>query len=502
MKPAVTLCDLLQCGDGESTAIIVPELDVRITYDSLRQQVLAMADALAGAGIRRGDRVAMALPNGLPAIVTFLAASLVGTAAPLNPGYRCEEFEFFLKDTAARLLICPTHGAEEARCAAGSGIPVLTVTQRGDGVVSLEGAPNRVSATAPSAKDVALILHTSGSTGQPKRVPLQHANLTVSAANIADAYALTPNDVALCVMPLFHIHGLVASTLAPLFSGGAIVVPTKFNPLAFWRMVREYRLTWYSAVPTIHQLLLERASRSESSLRPGTLRFVRSASTHLSPEVMHQVEEVFGVPMIEAYGMTEAAHQMASNPLPPRLRRPGSVGPAAGSVRISIMDEQGNHLGVGESGEVVIQGPNVFLGYENNPEANAKSFASGWFRTGDQGFLDADSYLHLTARIKELINRAGEKISPHQIDQVLLKHPAIAEAVTFGFPHPVLGEEVAAAVVLREPETESAILKHCRLHLAAFESPKKVHIVERIPRTATGKIQRRVVASAILGDAA
>jgi acyl-CoA synthetase (AMP-forming)/AMP-acid ligase II len=446
--------------------------------------------------------VAIALPNGLPAIVAFLAASLAGTAAPMNQNYHTEEFRFYLEDTTARLLLCPPIGADAAREAARDRVPVLSVAQDAAGVVYLEGASKKTAVDAPSAEDIALVLHTSGSTGRPKRVPLRHSNLAVSAANVAGSYALTPEDVSLCVMPLFHIHGLVASTLATLFSGGTVVVPTKFNPLAFWRLVREKRVTWVTAVPTLHQLLLERAARLDSTSRPGTLRFVRSCSSPLSPQVMRQVEEVFGVPVLEAYGMTEAAHQMASNPLPPQPRKAGLVGPATGSVRISIMDERGNHLEAGQRGEVVIQGPNVFRGYENNPEANASAFTDGWFRTGDEGRLDADGYLQLTGRIKELINRAGEKIAPQQIDEVLLAHPAVAEAVAFGFPHPMLGEEVAAAVVLRSPESESALLKFCHQRLAAFECPKKLHIVESIPRTATGKVQRRNVAKAILDKAA
>ncbi len=499
MKSVSTLLDILQTNTGNHNAIIVPETGIRVSYDSLRQQVLSMAEVLRGAGIGRGDRVAIVLPNGLPAIVSFLAAALAGTAAPMNPSYRCEEFSFFLEDTGARLMICSEHSADEARRAAAERIPVLSVVQEADGTVQVQGSPKKAPISAPAAEDVALILHTSGSTGQPKRVPLQQGNLAISAANIADTYALTPDDVSLCVMPLFHIHGLVASTLAPLLSGGTVVVPTKFNPLAFWRLVREYRISWYTAVPTIHQLLVERAARHENA-GASTLRFVRSCSAPLSPGLMRQAEGVFGAPVLEAYGMTEAAHQMASNPLPPQGRKAGSVGRAAGAVRMSVMDEEGNHLATGELGEVVIQGPSVFRGYENN--SNASAFAAGWFRTGDEGYLDEDGYLFLTGRIKEMINRAGEKIPPRYIDEVLLKHPAVAEAVTFGFPHPVLGEEVAAAVVLRQPESESALLRYCRQHLAAFECPKRLHIVGSIPRTATGKIQRHAVADAILGKAA
>jgi len=300
--------------------------------------------------------------------------------------------------------------------------------------------------------------------------------------------------VSLCAMPLFHVHGLVASVLSTFLSGGAVVAPSRFNPLSFWRTARDFRATWYSAVPTLHQLLLARAEHP----RPAgaeQLRFIRSCSASLPPQVMHDLEAAFGAPVLEAYGMTEAAHQMASNPLPPRAHKAGSVGPGT-DVRISIMDKEGRHLPRGQEGEVVIQGPNVIRGYENNPEANASSFVDGWFRTGDQGRLDADGYLHLVARIKELINRGGEKISPREIDEVLLAHPAVAEAVCFGVPHATWGEEVAAAVVLRGAASEADLLAYCRERLADYKRPKHIHITDAIPRTATGKIQRGAVAKA------
>jgi acyl-CoA synthetase (AMP-forming)/AMP-acid ligase II len=344
--------------------------------------------------------------------------------------------------------------------------------------------------------DVALVLHTSGSTGRPKRVPLSHANLTISAGNVAATYGLTQNDVSLCVMPLFHVHGLVASTLATFRTGGTVVVPAKFSPLSFWRVARDAGATWYSAVPTIHQMLLGRVSANQPKPAGAEkLRFIRSCSASLSPQVMHDLEAAFGAPVLEAYGMTEAAHQMASNPLPPGHRQPGSVGAGTG-VKISIMDGTGKHLKSGERGEVCIQGPNVITGYENNPEANATSFFDGWFRTGDQGVIDDRGYLTLVGRLKELINRGGEKISPREIDEVLLTHPKVAEAVCFGMPHPAWGEEVAAAVVLKEPVTEAELIAHCKSQMADFKCPKKIHITETIPRTATGKIQRRVVAEA------
>jgi acyl-CoA synthetase (AMP-forming)/AMP-acid ligase II len=499
LKSVDTLLDVLHFADSH-TAVIIPELSLHVTYDSLRRQVLEMANALASAGIRRDDAVAIALPNGLPAIVSFLAASIAGKAAPLNPAYPYEEFHFFLGDTNARVLLCPPVGAEFARTAAADRkIPVFSVEMNERGNVHLTGAPTGATATNPTADDIALILHTSGSTGKPKRVPLRHFNLAVSSANIANTYSLSEEDVSLCIMPLFHIHGLIGSTMATLLSGGAVVVPTKFNALSFWRTVREHRVTWYSGVPTMHQLLMARTHHKPAEA--DSLRFIRSCSAPLSSELIHKIESVFGVPFVEAYGMTEASHQMTSNPLPPRHRKAGSVGVGAG-LRISIMDKEGNHLGTNQRGEVVIQGANVFRGYENNPEANARAFVNGWFRTGDEGMLDEDCYLHLTGRIKDIIIRGGENIAPHEVDEILLRHPAVAAAVTFGCAHPTLGEEVAAAVVLHEPHgaTESALIKHCRELLADHKCPKKIYLVKSIPTTATGKIRRRAVAAALVDD--
>lgn len=491
------LPSLLNTAPGNATALIIPETGTSISYDSLRRQVKTMAEALAGIGIKRGERVANVLPNGVPTIVAFLAGAEAGTAAPLNPAYRFEEFTFYLEDTSAKVLLVPPEGAEEAKRAARHlNIPIFAVQMDEAGNVSIEGAPKGVAYTPPGPEDVALVLHTSGSTGRPKRVPLKNKNMAVSCQNVAATYGLTAKDVSLCVMPLFHIHGLIASTLSTFLTGGTVVVPSKFNPMSFWRTVRDYGVTWYSCVPTIHQLSVARLNAKPEGIEK--LRFVRSCSSALSADLMEKIETVVQVPVLQAYGMTEASHQMCSNPLPPHPRKTTSVGPGTG-VKVGIMDDHGNILPSGDLGEVVIQGPNVIEGYENNPEANAKSFTNGWFRTGDQGMIDADGYLHLTARIKELINRGGEKIAPLEIDAVLMTHPCVAEAVAFGMPHPTWGEEVAVAVVLKEPSPEAALIEHCKQHLADFKVPKKVHIVEQIPRTATGKIQRRAVAAAFAG---
>lgn len=491
--------EFLEHGDPSQVALVVAGGGPAITYDQLRRQVEAAAMKLGQLGLGRGDRVAMALPNGLEMLVSFLAAALAGTAAPLNPAYTRNEFQFYLEDIKACALIVPPADADEARSVAGQQRLIITADVDIEGQVRLSAAGGVGSArrfAEPDPEDIALVLHTSGTTGRPKRVPLSHANLLASARNVVQTYRLTPEDISLCVMPLFHVHGLVASALAPLLAGGTVVMVPRFHALSFWSIVRQHRVSWFSAVPTIHQMLLLRA---QAGSRPTAerLRFIRSCSAALPPQMMIEMEERFGVPVLEAYGMTEAAHQIASNPLPPGLRKPGSVGLATG-VSIAIVNERGQMLPPGARGAVAIKGPNVFGGYEDSPEANAESFVNGWFLTGDEGYLDEDGYLMLLGRTKEMINRGGEKISPYEIDQTLMTHPAVAEAVSFAIPDRIYGEEVAAAVVLKRPATEAELIAHCRSRLADFKCPKAIYIVEAIPRTAaTGKVQRRMVAENI-----
>jgi acyl-CoA synthetase (AMP-forming)/AMP-acid ligase II len=319
-----------------------------------------------------------------------------------------------------------------------------------------------------------------------------------SAHNIANHYRLNPVDTSLIVMPLFHVHGLIGATLSTFLAGGTVVVPPRFSASAFWPMVRTHGVSWYSAVPTIHQVLLARADTDAAPAQSG-LRFIRSCSSSLAASLFAQLESRFGAPVLEAYGMTEASHQMTSNPLPPQARKPGSVGQGT-HVDVAIMDEAGSLLPTGTSGEVVVRGPNVTHGYHNNPEANAACFTNGWFRTGDRGVLDTAGYLTLLGRIKELINRGGEKISPLEVDATLLAHPAVAEVATFGAPDPKYGEEVHAAVVLKGRVTVQELQEHCRSRLADFKVPKVLYITAELPRTATGKVQRRHVAAAFLSQ--
>jgi len=335
------------------------------------------------------------------------------------------------------------------------------------------------------------VLHTSGTTSRPKMVPLSHRNLTTSARNVRESLALEADDRGLVIMPLFHIHGLVAALLAPLAAGGEVCCSPGFNALKFFSWFAEVCPTWYTGVPTMHQAILLRATKNPEALRDHRLRFIRSSSSALPLTVIAELERVFRVPVIEAYGMTEAAHQMASNPLPPTPRKPGSVGLPAGP-EIRVVDPTGNTVPPGIPGEIVIRGLNVMGEYENNPKANAEAFYDGWFRTGDQGVVDADGYLSLTGRLKEIINRGGEKISPREVDEVIMTHPAVHQCVTFAMPHEMLGEEVAAAVVLRQgaEATDQELRRFAAERLADFKVPRKILFLSEIPMGATGKLQR------------
>jgi acyl-CoA synthetase (AMP-forming)/AMP-acid ligase II len=496
-----TVYDLLEAGRAGGSAIAAVERPP-LSFGELRRLVRDSVVALNQLGYGRGDAVAIVLPNGPEMATAFLSVASACVSAPLNPAYRPDEFEFYLSDLEARALIVAAGSDSTAIDVARTlGVPIVELvadpsgpagrfTLRGpDGAAVVPAAGASPDLARPD--DVGLILHTSGTTSRPKQVPLRQRNLSASARHIGRTLRLSASDRCLNIMPLFHIHGLIAATLSSLAAGGSVFCTPGFNALRFFAWLDEAHPTWYTAVPTMHQAILTRADRNAEIIARNPLRFIRSSSASLPPQVMAQLEATFGAPVIESYGMTEAAHQMASNPLPPRERKPGSVGVAAG-CEVAIMDDAGELLGPGETGEVVIKGPNVASGYVNNPKANDEAFTNGWFRTGDQGHLDAEGYLFLTGRLKEIINRGGEKISPREIDEVLLDHPAVAQVCTFAMPHERLGEEVAAAVVLVEgiPATERELRDFCAGRLADFKVPRKMVLVPEIPKGATGKIQR------------
>jgi oxalate---CoA ligase len=490
-----TLKDLLASGRDDAGALAAHETPP-LTYEGLRALIERTTATLNDLGIGLGDRVAIVLPNGPEMATAFLGVASAATSAPLNPAYKQEEFEFYLEDLKAKALIVEAGSESPAlRAAEKLGVALLTLIperQVGAGAFELTGSPLGAAIRPGPVKpdDVALILHTSGTTSRPKIVPLHHANIWTSARNIAASLELSENDRALNVMPLFHIHGLIAGLSAPLARGGAVFCTPGFNALKFFADMEEAKPTWYTAVPTMHQTILTRAGRHKELIASHPLRFVRSSSSSLPPTVIGELEAAFRCPVIEAYGMTEATHQMASNPLN-GIRKPGSVGVPTGP-EIAIMDEAGLLMSPGETGEVVIRGENVTAAYENNPKANGEAFVNGWFRTGDQGVIDADGYLTLTGRLKEIINRGGEKISPREVDEALMDHPAVLQAVVFAVPHPMLGEDVGAAVVLREglSATEQELGAFLSERLAAFKTPRKILFLAEIPKGATGKLQR------------
>ncbi len=495
-----TLNDLLVVGAADAFAISVIGGKPPLSYGALRAAMAMTTKRLREAGVSRSDRVVIVLDGGPELAVCFLAVASTCAAAPLNPVYKPEEFEFYFTDLRPKLLIV----------AAGAKSPSVEVAARlGIAVVELVSTPDAgagsfrltlpaelqrggaATESSPAAEDIALLLHTSGTTSRPKMVALSQRNISISAHNVRSTLALTAGDRALNVMPLFHIHGLVAGLLAPLGAGGEVCCTPGFNALSFFRWLGEARPTWYTAVPTMHQAILARAGQHRETIETNPLRFIRSSSAPMPPQVIAELEERFGAPVVESYGMTEAAHQMASNPLPPGARKAGTVGRAAGP-EIAIMGAEGTLLPPNATGEVVIRGPTVTSGYVNNPKANTEAFTQGWFRTGDQGVLDADGYLTITGRLKEIIIRGGEKIAPREVDEVLMDHPAVRQVVTFAVPHHMLGEEVGAAVVLNggAAVSEKDLRAFCATRLASFKVPRTIIFVDEIPKGATGKIQR------------
>jgi acyl-CoA synthetase (AMP-forming)/AMP-acid ligase II len=496
-----TVRALLETGAADAPAIGAPDRDF-LPYAGLRAHVDRTIRRLNELGLGRGDRVAIVLPNGPEMASAFVSLACGVTTAPLNPGYKRAEYDFYLSDLGAKALVVAEESdseAIEAARALGAAILRLHVPDGAPaGVFELleeeEGShdpPESPGAAEPD--DVALVLHTSGTTSRPKIVPLLHRNVCASAKNIRTTLRLEPGDRCLNVMPLFHIHGLMAPVLSSLSTGSCVVCTPGFNALRFFDWMDRAEPSWYSAVPTMHQAILARAPRNAESVdrARANLRLIRSSSSSLPPQVLAALEETFGVPVVEAYAMTEASHQMTCNQLPPGLRKAGTVGCASGP-EVAVMDDAGNLLEPGQTGEIVIRGPNVTPGYENNPEANAKAFTHGWFRTGDQGMTDEDGYFTLTGRLKEIINRGGEKISPKEVDLVLMDHPAVQQVVTFALPHDKLGEEVAAAVVLREGADASTdeIRSFAAERLATFKVPRTVLVMDEIPKGPTGKLRR------------
>ena len=478
---------------NDDLIFLTSEKNEKLSYGEFKIFNEKISRQLAATNIINSDRAAIVLPNGPLMASSFLSISSYMSAAPLNPSYKQEEFEFYLDDLKPKFLLVEPNSKSLAVIAAKNlNIPVfemkISVNQP---LGTFELFDKETNYKNPKDYDEALVLHTSGTTSRPKIVPLSNLNIFTSAVNISKSLKLTADDHCLNIMPLFHIHGLIAVLSASAKVGASVCASNGFNALKFLDLAETQNITWYSGVPTMHQAILLRAQKNSDKAKKLNLRFIRSSSASLPPAIFEQLNEIFQTPVIEAYGMTEATHQMASNPLPPAIQKPGLVGMPAGP-EICIMNDKNEKLSQGEIGEICIKGDNVTNGYENNTEANKQSFVNDWFRTGDEGFFDEDGYLKISGRLKEIINKGGEKISPLEVDNILMDFPPIDQALCFGYKDKMLGEDIAVAIKLKENKscTEDDIKSYANEKLAKFKIPKKIFIVEDIPKGATGKLQR------------
>ena len=478
---------------NDDLIFLTSEKNEKLSYGEFKIFNEKISRQLAAINIIKSDRAAIVLPNGPLMASSFLSISSYMSAAPLNPSYKLEEFEFYLDDLKPKFLLVEPDSKSLAVIAAKNlNIPVFEMKiSNNQPLGTFELFDKETDYKNPKDYDEALVLHTSGTTSRPKIVPLSNLNIFTSAVNISKSLKLTDNDHCLNIMPLFHIHGLIAVLSASAKVGASVCASDGFNALKFLDLAETQNITWYSGVPTMHQTILLRAQKNSEKAKKLNLRFIRSSSASLPPAIFEQLNDIFQTPVIEAYGMTEATHQMASNPMPPAIQKPGLVGMPAGP-EICIMNDKNEKLSQGEIGEICIKGDNVTNGYENNPEANKKSFVNNWFRTGDEGFFDEDGYLKISGRLKEIINKGGEKISPLEVDNILMDFPPINQALCFGYKDKMLGEDIAVAIKLTGDKscTEDDIKSYANEKLAKFKIPKKIFFVEDIPKGATGKLQR------------
>jgi acyl-CoA synthetase (AMP-forming)/AMP-acid ligase II len=493
-------------------AVGVADGSMRLSYQRLGQLARTLTRQLGKARITRADTIALYCDDRPEFVLALLAAWMAGAAVvPVDPQLTGAEVHTRLAAASATAVLLPQH-LRDSYPADADATPAWAI-EADSTEVAITGIrhPPGAGQTAPLPRSQdpgtaldpgpALLLFTTGSTGTPKIVPLTHANLAASVAGICSTYHLGPDDATLLIMPLFHGHGLIASLLATLASSGGAYLPAagRFSAHLFWDEITRTKATWYTAVPTIHQILLARAATDYPARNPPALRFIRSSSAPLAPAVLRRTQEQFGAPVIPAYGMTETAHQAASNPLPrDGACKDASVGLPTG-LQVRIITASGNPATAGETGEVCVRGPVLTHGYLNDPQATAAAFTGGWFRTGDLGYLDSDGYLFLTGRTKDMINRGGEKIAPRTVEAALLSHPAVQDALAFAVPDAKYGEEVNAAVILQPGQhaTQASLQQHCQAQLSAFEIPKKIYFLDRFPRTTKGDGDRRALAAAL-----
>ena len=485
---------------NDNKIFILTENRPFFTFADIKNQIYWTKVFFVDQQILKTDTIAIILENGPEMASCFISIACNCCAAPLNPSYTSFEFNYYLNDLKPRAIIVSEKSTSSViEVAKKMKIKIFRLFFKnndasGKFILKSDKCEKNISINKNFeilSENIALILHTSGTTSKPKMVPLSHSNLCTSARNIVQTLNLKREDRCINIMPLFHIHGIVGLLLSSLFSGGGIFTSTGFNALKFFSWLKVFSPTWYSAVPTMHQVILSRADRNSEIIAMTKLRFIRSSSAPLPSATMKEIEKTFNCPVIESYGMTEASHQMTSNHLPPGNRKAMKVGFAAGP-EVSVMDGAHNILEKEKIGEIVIRGNNVTKGYLNNFQANKDSFVDGWFRTGDQGFYDEEGFLQITGRIKEIINKGGEKISPLEIDDAIMKHESVFQGITFPIVHNKLGEEVAAAVVLKDDHqlTEQVLKEFLSKILASYKIPQTIVFLEEIPKGKTGKLQR------------
>jgi oxalate---CoA ligase len=491
----------------DALAILAPGR-APLNFAGLWQQVRLVGTALRERNLTPAARVAIILPDGPEMATALLSVAACATVAPLNPTGREDDLRSQLQAVRASAVLMPKGEAGPAAAAArGLGLPTLEMEPRltqgaGEFVISSDGGRPVPDLELPGPDDIALLLQTSGTTAKPKVVPLIQQDLVASARNVARHLALTDRDRSLIVMPLFHSHGIVGALLSSIVAGASVVCTPGWRDEEFFDWVAEFEPTWYTATPPIHQAIIRNAARYRQKAPTHRFRFVRSTSASLPAPTFARLEEALGAPVIESFGMTEWS-QMASNPLPPAPRKAGSVGLPSG-LTLAVIDAAGNRMPNGTVGELVVQGAGLMRRYDNDDQATAASFIDGWFRTGDCGRFDAEGYLFIEGRLKEIINRGGEKVSPLEVESALLQHPDVAETVAFPVPHKSLGEDVAAAVVLRTGGcVDEAALRALLLEtLPAFKVPSSIALVAAIPRSPTGKVRREDLHATLLPRAA
>lgn len=472
------------------TAILAPG-HPQLTYGALWASTKSVVHRLRRMGVSRTDRVAVVLPDGPEAAFAMVAVASGAVCVPLHPGFTINEYQRYFSELRISALVTSAKVSSVSQGLAKSiGIPIIDLSERfGSSEIACAARQRVANVELASRTDDAFILLTSGSTSRPKMVPLTHANVCLSAYNVSAAINLVSQDRLLHVLPLVHGHGLISGLVSSLAAGASVVCMGGFNTEAFFDCLNEYRPTWYTAVPAIHRAVWLAAAGRKLDRAHCPLRLIRSASSTLPSALLHGLEATFGVPVIDTYGMTEAATQIAANPI--RQRKLASVGRSAGA-EIAIWDEKGSKLPFGSRGEIVLRGPTITRGYENDAESTESAFRDGWFRTGDLGYLDSGGYLFIVGRIKDIIDRGGQKISPAEVEEALLSHPDVIEAVVFAIPHTRLGADVAAAVVLRPGGKLSPqqLRSFARERLAGFKIPGRIQIVPKIPKAPHGKIRR------------